>query len=92
MIDITKNIATAPRRTKASVIRELLKITNKPGVISFAGGLPDPQHFPYDFVADSVKKIMATQGRVALQYGPTDGLPELKEEFIKFLKKHEGIT
>ncbi|PJA11411.1 MAG: aminotransferase, partial [Elusimicrobia bacterium CG_4_10_14_0_2_um_filter_56_8] len=91
MIDITKNLATAPRRTKASVIRELLKITNKPGVISFAGGLPDPEHFPYDFVADSVKEIMAKKGRVALQYGPTDGLPELKEEFIKFLKKHEGI-
>lgn len=91
MIDITKNIATAPRRTKASVIRELLKITNKPGVISFAGGLPDPQHFPYDFVAESVKEIMAKKGRVALQYGPTDGLPELKEEFIKFLKKHEGV-
>ncbi|HAH31165.1 MAG TPA: aminotransferase [Elusimicrobia bacterium] len=92
MIDIAKNIATAPRRTKASVIRELLKLTNKPGVISFAGGLPDPQLFPYDFVAESVKEIMAKKGRVALQYGPTDGLPELKEEFIKFLKKHEGIT
>jgi len=92
MIDIAKNIATAPRRTKASVIRELLKITNKPGVISFAGGLPDPDHFPYDFVAESVKNIMATKGRVALQYGPTDGLPELKDEFIKFLKKHEGIN
>ncbi len=92
MIDITKNLATAPRRTKASVIRELLKITNKPGVISFAGGLPDPQHFPYDFVADSVKEIMAKKGRIALQYGPTDGLPELKEEFVKFLKRHEGIT
>ena len=92
MIDITKNIAAAPRRTKASVIRELLKITNKPGVISFAGGLPDPRHFPYDFVAESVKEIMARKGRVALQYGPTDGLPELKEEFIRFLKKHEGIT
>ena len=91
MIDIAKNIATAPRRTKASVIRELLKITNKPGVISFAGGLPDPEHFPYDFVAESVKEIMAKKGKVALQYGPTDGLPELKEEFIKFLKKHEGI-
>ncbi len=92
MIDIAKNLATAPRRTKASVIRELLKITNKPGIISFAGGLPDPEHFPYDFVAESVKEIMAKKGRVALQYGPTDGLPELKEEFVKFLKKHEGIT
>jgi 2-aminoadipate transaminase len=66
MIDIAKNIATTPRRTKASVIRELLKTTNVPG-------------------------IMDKNGRVALQYGPTDGLPELKEEFIKFLKKYENI-
>lgn len=92
MIDIAKNIAAAPRRTKASIIRELLKFANKPGIISFAGGLPDPELFPYDFVADAVKKIMAKKGRVALQYGPTDGLPEFKEEFIKFLRKHEGIT
>jgi 2-aminoadipate transaminase len=91
MIDIAKNLATAPRRTKASVIRELLKTTNQPGIISFAGGLPAPDHFPYDFVTETVKEIMAKKGRVALQYGPTDGLPELKEEFIKFLKKHEGI-
>ena len=83
MIDIAKNIATAPRRTKASVIRELLKFTNKPGIISFAGGLPDPELFPCDFIADTVKELMAKKGRVALQYGPTDGLPEFKEEFIK---------
>ena len=61
MIDIAKNIATAPRRTKASVIRELLKITNKPGIISFAGGLPDPELFPYDFVADAVKNIIENE-------------------------------
>ena len=91
MNDIAKNIAAAPRRTKASVIRELLKFTNKPGVISFAGGLPDPELFPYDFVADTVKKIMDKKGRVALQYGPTAGLPEFHEEFIKFLHKHEGV-
>lgn len=91
MIDIVKNLATAPRRTKASVIRELLKLTNKPGVISFAGGLPDPEVFPYDFVKDIVDKIISEKGRVALQYGPTEGLNEFKEEFIKFLKKEEGI-
>jgi 2-aminoadipate transaminase len=91
MIDLVKNLATAPRRTKASVIRELLKLTNKEGVISFAGGLPDPEVFPYDFIVDSVKRIMDKKGRIALQYGPTEGLPELKEEFIKFLEKEEGI-
>src|SRR3989339_1849651 len=92
MIDIAKNLATAPRRTKASVIRELLKFTNKPGVISFAGGLPDPELFPYDFISEAVNEIMAKKGRVALQYGPTDGLPEFKEEFVKFLQKYEGVN
>lgn len=91
MIDLVKNLATAPRRTKASVIRELLKLTNKPGVISFAGGLPDPEVFPYDFVVDSVKRIMDKKGKIALQYGPTEGLPELKDAFIKFIEKEEGI-
>ncbi len=91
MIDLVKNLATAPRRTKASVIRELLKLTNKPGIISFAGGLPDPEVFPYDFIVDSVKRIMDKKGKIALQYGPTEGLPELKDEFIKFLEKEEGI-
>lgn len=91
MVDLVKNLATAPRRTKASVIRELLKLTNKPGVISFAGGLPDPEVFPYDFVVDSVKRIMDKKGRIALQYGPTEGLMELKEEFLKFLEREEGI-
>lgn len=91
MIDLAKNIAAAPRRTKASVIRELLKVTNKPGIISFAGGLPDPELFPYDFIADTVKRIMDKKGRVALQYGPTAGLLEFQEEFAKFLHRHEGV-
>ncbi len=91
MIDLVKNLATVPRRTKASVIRELLKLTNKPGVISFAGGLPDPEVFPYDFVVDSVKRIMDKKGKVALQYGPTEGLGEFKDAFIKYLEKEEGL-
>ncbi len=91
MIDIVKNIATVPRRTKTSVIRELLKLTNKPNVISFAGGLPSPDFFPYDFVAEKAKEVVEKNGRMALQYGPTEGLPQLKEEFIKFLKEYEGI-
>ena len=91
MIDVAKNIATAARRTKGSVIRELLKLTNNPDIISLAGGLPDPKLFPYDFVKEASKKVLTEKGEVALQYGPTEGLTELKEEFIKFLKKHENI-
>lgn len=91
MIDLVKHLAVTPRRTKASVIRELLKITNKPGIISFAGGLPDPKCFPYDFVKKASAKVIDRYGSTALQYGPTSGLEELKNAFIKFLKKYEHI-
>ncbi len=91
MIDLVKNSATVARRTKASVIRELLKLTNKPEIISFAGGLPDPKLFPYEFAAEAAKSVISKKGEVALQYGPTEGVAEFKEEFVKFLKKHEGI-
>ncbi len=91
MIDLGKNLAVVPRRTKGSVIRELLKLTSNPAIISLAGGLPDPKLFPCDFVKEVVGDIMDKKGPMALQYGPTEGLPEFKEEFLKFLKKHEGI-
>ena len=91
MIDLVKHLAVTPRRTKASVIRELLKITNKPGIISFAGGLPDPKCFPYDFVREAAAKVIDRYGSTALQYGPTAGLDELKKAFVRYLKKYENI-
>ena len=92
MIDLVKNLATVNRRTKASVIRELLKITNKPEVISFAGGLPAPQTFPSDRMAEMAHRIIKENSRTALQYGPTDGLPELKTQIVKMLREDEGIN
>ncbi len=91
MIDLVKNLAAATRRTKASVIRELLKITNKPEIISFAGGLPAPATFPAGYLAEMAAHLLREHSRVALQYGPTEGLPELKEQIIKFLREEEGI-
>ncbi|MFA6002835.1 MAG: PLP-dependent aminotransferase family protein [Elusimicrobiota bacterium] len=91
MIDLVKNLATVNRRAKASVIRELLKITNKPEIISFAGGLPAPQTFPPQ-MADMAAKIIKENSRTAMQYGPTEGLPELKTQIVKFLREDEGIN
>ncbi|HAM36745.1 MAG TPA: aminotransferase [Elusimicrobia bacterium] len=92
MIDLVKNLATVNRRTKASVIRELLKLTNKPEVISFAGGLPAPQTFPSERMAEMAQRIVKDNARVALQYGPTEGLPELKSQIVKLLREEEGIN
>ncbi len=92
MIDLTKNLATINRRTKSSVIRELLKFTNRPEIISFAGGLPNPGAFPTEHMADIALKVIKEKANAAFQYGPTDGLPELKTEIIKYLAEEEGIT
>ena len=82
MIDLVKNLATVNRRTKGSIIRELLKLTNKPEIISFAGGLPAPQTFPSEKMAELAQRIIKENSKTALQYGPTDGLPELKERRV----------
>ncbi|MBF0299167.1 MAG: PLP-dependent aminotransferase family protein [Oligoflexia bacterium] len=92
MIDLIKNLAITNRRAKSSVIRELLKLTNKPGVISFAGGLPSPECFPIDQLADITSKVIKEKGHLAFQYGETEGTAELKEEIIKLLKTDEAIT
>lgn len=91
MIDLVKNLAAVNRRTKSSVIRELLKLTNKPEIISFAGGLPDPQTFPSQVLADISKEVISKQPHVSLQYGPTEGLPEFKEQVVRLLREQEGL-
>jgi len=66
-------------RIYRSEIRELLKWSRKPGVISFGGGLPDPALFPCQDIADISQKVLAEKGYLALQYGPTRGEPEMLE-------------
>jgi 2-aminoadipate transaminase len=92
MIDLGKNLSVVTRRTKSSVIRELLKLTNQPGIISFAGGLPDSSLFPSEIVADIVGDLAKKFNRAELQYGPTEGMPQLKEELIKLHAKEDGIN
>jgi 2-aminoadipate transaminase len=70
------------RRTKgitSSQIRELLKITQKPGMISFAGGLPAPEVFPIQRFEEACHKVLSQQGAFALQYGATEGYEPLRE-------------
>ncbi|TNF53545.1 MAG: PLP-dependent aminotransferase family protein [Burkholderiales bacterium] len=62
-----------------SVIREILKVTEKPGIISFAGGLPSPRTFPVEAFASACEAVLRTDGRAALQYASSEGLPALRE-------------
>lgn len=76
---------------KRSVIRELLKLTAKPGIISFAGGLPAPVTFPVDHVRSAIDKVIEEEAHTALQYGPTEGDKRLREDLTEIMKK-EGIN
>ncbi|HTD03836.1 PLP-dependent aminotransferase family protein [Undibacterium sp.] len=64
---------------QSSAIREILKITMRPEVISFAGGLPSPETFPVDHMRAAFDAVLTRSGKVALQYGPTDGYAPLRE-------------
>lgn len=68
---------------RKSVIRELLKVTQDPEIISFAGGLPNPTSFPLDDLKDVVQHVMDHDGKTALQYGTTQGLYELRKHIAE---------
>jgi len=66
-------------RMKPSPIRELFKVIQRPGMISFAGGLPDPAIFPVDAFAGCAE-VLASDGRTVLQYGASEGYGPLLQE------------
>ncbi|KXZ40743.1 2-aminoadipate transaminase [Alkalithermobacter thermoalcaliphilus JW-YL-7 = DSM 7308] len=68
---------------KASEIRELLKLTEKPEVISFAGGLPAPELFPVDQMKEVAQKVLEEGGTQALQYATTEGFIPLRKLIAK---------
>lgn len=78
-------IATRATRMNPSVIREILKVTERPGIISFAGGLPSPKTFPIQEVKDALDKILSQDGQAALQYAASEGYTPLREAVAKSL-------
>jgi len=82
--------ALARRATwmKSSIIRELLKFTMQPDMISFAGGLPAPDAFPVRDFHDACCWVLAHQAEQALQYGTTEGYPPLKDYLIESMAKY----
>lgn len=68
---------------KKSFIREILKVTEDPSIISFAGGLPNPRSFPIDEVAAAAAKVLKEDGTSALQYSTTEGYLPLREYVAK---------
>lgn len=70
-----------------SLIRELLNLTRRGGIISFAGGLPDPATFPVQELKAITARVLDREAHLALQYGPTEGDARLREELVKWMAK-----
>jgi 2-aminoadipate transaminase len=75
----TLPLARRAREGKSSVIREILKVAQRPDVISFAGGLPAPESFPLDALRRAFDEVLREVGPAALQYSTTEGHPALRE-------------
>ncbi len=71
-------LAARAEKMNPSVIREILKLTEKPGIISFAGGLPSPKTFPVQAFAQACQQVLANDGVAALQYAASEGYAPLR--------------
>ena len=80
--------ASRTAKLQSSIIREILKITQKPDVISFAGGLPAPEMFPIRAFEEAARYLLPREGQKMLQYSPTEGFPPLKEFLAEYMRKY----
>ena len=78
-------LARRAAKMNPSVIREILKVTEKPGIISFAGGLPSPQTFPVAEFEAACAKVLRDDPHAALQYAASEGFAPLREQVAAML-------
>src|SRR3990172_3978105 len=83
--------AQRTQRMTSSAIRELLKLTAQPDIISFAGGLPAPDLFPIEEFRTAADRLLTTMGRQALQYSTTEGYPALRDMIVRHMARY-GIV
>ena len=81
----TWKLAERAAKMNSSAIREILKLTDRPGIISMAGGLPSPKAFPLDAFTEACQTVMQRDGAAALQYSTTEGFAPLRQAIADFL-------
>ena len=84
--------ASRMAKTSKSFIREILKVTEDPQIISFAGGLPNPELIDVEGISRAAAYVLAHDGRVALQYSTTEGYLPLRQFIADRYKKRLGLT
>jgi 2-aminoadipate transaminase len=82
------HLAQRAARMNPSIIREILKVTEQPGVLSLAGGLPSPETFPIEAMREATAKVLADTPKEALQYAASEGFGPLREWVAAQLAKH----
>jgi len=83
MENISRLYSDRAGKMRKSEIRELLKVTQDPDIISFAGGLPNPKSFPIQDLQGVIQTVLDHLGRTAVQYGTPQGLAELRENIAE---------
>jgi len=78
-------LAARAAKMNPSVIREILKVTEKPGIISLAGGLPSPKAFPVEDFERASHTVLTQDGHAALQYAASEGYTPLREAVARWL-------
>ena len=85
------HLANRMNFVSASEVREILKITERPDVLSFAGGLPAPELFPHEELSKYAAAILHEEGVRTLQYAPTEGYVPLREWIMDRLNRYWGM-
>ena len=84
-------LARRAERMNPSIIREILKVTERPGIISLAGGLPSPDSFPVEAMREASERVLRDAPREALQYAASEGFAPLRE-WVAAQMSAQGLT
>jgi 2-aminoadipate transaminase len=76
------------KQMESSAIREILKVTQRPDIISFAGGMPAPELFPTERILEATRRVLAEHGAESLQYGLTEGYVPLREMIVRHMQRY----
>lgn len=84
-------LARRAERMNPSVIREILKLTERPGIVSLAGGLPAAETFPVEAMREAAARVLTDAPREALQYAASEGYAPLREWVAAHLNQYQGM-
>lgn len=91
-MDMETLLSEGIKATPPSFVRSILNAASEPGVISFAGGLPNPVSFPQEALLQSMERIVKTYGSRVFQYSITAGLPELRQYIAERYHRIFGLN